>query len=352
MIFLPGDRIPIKGFGWAPRTWMSADMIDHPDPISLISKAAKLDPRDRGLLVEYPGFLLHCEDREAMLSSTHGDGFWFPSDNSLTEWYHVDVADDTEYSKTKGIMNPRRREELAIILCRPRPSQIAEIGLLVEVHYIDVQKQVGQERETRTFLVYVRRRVLVRRETAEEVIRERRATIEQNPDSSIICGEALDDTQQWYVDCRTTDMQDAINNSQEPLAAATISRISLPRNRPIRMPNTMENAPPSGSERDTSKPPTEHSHGSEQHTAPEQAPATTVTGDPDQNGKTPVSDSQGSMLGGLFQRPTFNEFFPEASGGSSHWWDRGSRPPDTNGESSHWWGKAFKRTDTFSTNRP
>jgi len=35
MIFLPGPRLAKKGYGWAPRTWLSSREIDSPDPLSL-----------------------------------------------------------------------------------------------------------------------------------------------------------------------------------------------------------------------------------------------------------------------------------------------------------------------------
>src|SRR5689334_4831978 len=32
LIFLPGEKLALQGFGWAPRSFMEAYKLDHPDP--------------------------------------------------------------------------------------------------------------------------------------------------------------------------------------------------------------------------------------------------------------------------------------------------------------------------------
>ncbi|KAH7064419.1 hypothetical protein BKA63DRAFT_173216 [Paraphoma chrysanthemicola] len=226
IIFLPGDRIQMKGFGWAPLTWMEAGGVDHPDPISVISKSAKLEPLKGGLLVEFPGFLLHCQDRNAILGFTNGKGFWFPSDSSLSEWYHVERADNKEFSTKKGVVYEERAEQLAIILSRPRPREMAEIGLLVEVYEIREQRELGKDSGKRIFKVFIIGRVTVRRETdtrdeqkarKDEIIQSRKETYHKR----IICGEALEDDQQWYVDSRTGSDGEMDETSKIPTEAAS-----------------------------------------------------------------------------------------------------------------------------------
>ena len=244
IIFLPGDRIQLPGFGWAPRSWMEAQGVDHPDPISVISKSAKLEPQKGGLLVEFPGFLLHCQDRNAIMGYTNGKGFWFPSDSSLSEWYHVERADGKEYSIKKGIVDKQRTEDLAIILSRPRPREIAEIGLLVEIHKKKEQRELGKDRGKRIFAVYILGRVNVKREIDEEKIRKKRKEIiESRKDEyreKIICGEALED-QQWYVDSRTTIDEEMGEESRAPTQAA--SEVNIPttgRSKPFGMRGGVE----------------------------------------------------------------------------------------------------------------
>ena len=236
IIFLPGDRIQLKGFGWAPLTWMEAEGVDHPDPISVISKSAKLEPLKGGLLVEFPGFLLHCQDRNAILGFTNGKGFWFPSDSSLSEWYHVERADNKEFSTKKGVVYGERAEQLAIILSRPRPREIAEIGLLVEVYETREQRELGKDGGKRIFKVYIIGRVNVRRETdtrdeqkarKDEIIQSRKDTYRKR----IICGEALEEDQQWYVDSRTGSDGGMDEEPKVPTEAASEINVTISEGR-------------------------------------------------------------------------------------------------------------------------
>ncbi|KAI4654187.1 uncharacterized protein J4E78_007232 [Alternaria triticimaculans] len=231
IIFLPGPRIQISAFGWAPKSWMLAHGPDYPDPVALSRKAAVLSP-EYGLQVEFPGFLLHCEDRDAILGhQTNGTGFRFPCDNSLTEYYRVTWDETEEYSKQRGIIGEQRSEDLAIILCRPRPGQFPEIGLLVEIHTTKQEKRdLGQDSVRRVFAVYMRRRVKVRRETGDLNLATKvkeimnRAHEEQ---SRIICGEILNEDQKWIVDCRI-DSAKKISKEQVATRSATPVRSTRP----------------------------------------------------------------------------------------------------------------------------
>ncbi|KAH8745928.1 hypothetical protein F5883DRAFT_702063 [Diaporthe sp. PMI_573] len=63
MIFLPGAKVEgHQGFGWAPRTWLSAHEIDYPNPLN--HWTGKTDLPSTGLEVKYPGFLLHTIGRD------------------------------------------------------------------------------------------------------------------------------------------------------------------------------------------------------------------------------------------------------------------------------------------------
>ncbi|KAJ4372383.1 hypothetical protein N0V83_004157 [Neocucurbitaria cava] len=260
IIFLPGDRIREQGFGWAPTTWMSADGIDHPDPISMTSRAATLSTQNRGLLVEYPGFLLHYQNRNAIVGATDGQGFWFPSDNTLTEWYHVEWADYRTYSANKGIIDEWRSEDLAIILCRPRPRQIAEIGLLVEIHETVEQRELGKDEVNRVFAVYMLRRVTLRRETNEDRLQKKKEEIldSRKPDNQrkIIFGEVLEDHQKWYVDCRMTSVKSDHKQSGES-SSPNQHVASTVRDRPILLRGATETGMQAESERGTPRAGTE-----------------------------------------------------------------------------------------------
>lgn len=139
IIFLPGDRVQIPGYGWSPRTWLSAHEVDFPDPLSLVDSTAELDTRDdsppRGLKVRYPGFRLYAENRHIFFSTDkQHKAFYFPVNQHLQEWYKVEATDndsgDLFLQKTRSGNNP-----LAIILSRERPQEFPpEIGLLVQIY--------------------------------------------------------------------------------------------------------------------------------------------------------------------------------------------------------------------------
>ena len=136
IIFLPGDRIDRQGYGWAPRTWMSANSTDPPDPLSFMNSTAELDTDVdhglNGLKVRYPGFLLHAQDRDIVLSTDkHLRKFWFPTGPSFLDWYAVE-AEDTEQPFLEDIR--KSTKQLAIITSRPKPANMpAEVGLLVQI---------------------------------------------------------------------------------------------------------------------------------------------------------------------------------------------------------------------------
>jgi hypothetical protein len=256
MIFLPGDRIRKPGFGWAPTTWMSAHGIDHPDPISLISRPATLAPKNYGLSVEYPGFLLHYMKRNNVLKPDHGGEFWFSSDNTLTEWYHASFVGDKDHSPNRGIIDESRDEDLAIILCRPRPRHRAEIGLLVEIHRTIKQRELGKDNVKRIFAVYIRHRITLQRELDDEKIQEKRNEILQSRladvQSKIICGEVLEEDQRWYVDCRITSVEEDNEEKGQPTSDMVQTQPSGTRERPFGNRGAAETGVQGESERGTS----------------------------------------------------------------------------------------------------
>jgi len=172
MIFLPGQKVAShKGFGWAPRTWMSAHEVDYPDPLSNWKFPTTLEAD--GLGVKYPGFLLHTRNmtsRRIILGTdqtqTH---FTFPVDRKLLEWYNAKRADkETPHPQIDRFV--RSNKPLAIILSRAQPGESPyEIGLLVEIHKTINKKTYGENAaEADDFTVYncyIIQRMLVWRQT-------------------------------------------------------------------------------------------------------------------------------------------------------------------------------------------
>lgn len=234
IIFLAGTRISISGFGWAPRSWMSADKIDYPDPIAMIAKPAKLLSTREGLEVEYPGFLLHYENRSAILPVPDGKGFWFPSDNSLTEFYHVTNADYKSHNNQRG--NSREHEELAIILSHPRPGQIPEIGLLVKVETVRTERSLGQDDVQNILVVHMLSRVKVQRETREGTLKSQKQAMAgrlSGKASQMIYGETLEENQRWQVDCPPSEIEKQVMTATQALGLSGSQQEVAPMDRPI-----------------------------------------------------------------------------------------------------------------------
>jgi hypothetical protein len=153
LIFLPGEKLTILGFGWAPTTWMSRTEESYPYPLTFVSKPTELRPE--GLLVQYPGFLLHGGDPSLILATNHGDSreLVFPTERHLSEWYKAIVVDPPDLSPVANKILQRTKSNFTqgestddgqrskppsfgIILSRSKPGEWPEeIGLLVEVYH-------------------------------------------------------------------------------------------------------------------------------------------------------------------------------------------------------------------------
>jgi len=202
IIFLPGQKVDIRGFGWAPKTWMSGHEVDYPDPLRKWTNATRL--HQGGLLVKYPGFLLHTPSdrirRRILGTDNVNETFQFPSDRKLLEWYNVKPADPQHSVKyLNEIINTT--EQLAIILSRPRPGDSPpEIGLLVGIH--KENEKTGQREEVKTeFECYIIRRLHVWRETSSNYLSgpgrmgRDQSTGNKEPDEK----EKLGNTPHWNV---------------------------------------------------------------------------------------------------------------------------------------------------------
>ena len=197
IIFLPGKRMTTPGFGWAPESWMSGQKIDYPDPLSTMVSAAKLD-KDKGLLVQYPGILLHAQNPNLILGTSQKP-IQFPVDSTLLEFYEVEHADGSEVAKGTFL---ERVHDLAIILCRPKPRELAEIALLVEIRREITQRGIGNQGSSKIYEVFIVRRVKIKRLTGLTQLSQWMSYVHQanHEDDKFICGEVLGSDQKWYVD--------------------------------------------------------------------------------------------------------------------------------------------------------
>ncbi|KAK6071089.1 hypothetical protein SCUP515_08112 [Seiridium cupressi] len=209
MIFLPGERLNRRGFGWALNTWLSTHEIDYPDPLRVWKQATVLD-QNLGLQVQYPGFLLYPDSpktRGKILGTTAGtdtDGhevkFSFPVDRSLSEWYSFNPADENTSDQLNRLQTAE--STLAIILSGPQPREWPrEIALLVEVEKSGNPDTIQQP----VYHTRIIHRIMIWREpnhlhTQENKLHYRKGFFRGPDEPSVCLGEVLGPSQSWWVD--------------------------------------------------------------------------------------------------------------------------------------------------------
>ncbi|KAJ6436688.1 hypothetical protein O9K51_10807 [Purpureocillium lavendulum] len=214
VIFLPGEKVNRKAFGWAPRTWLSAYEMDYPDPLSFWDKPTDFN-KENGLGVRYRGFLLHpgsqrCRSRILGTSVDEGP-FIFPIDRSLSECYSIQRLEDPAAS---GQPNELTRQvtdntQLAVILSGALPRESPrEIALLVEVERLGKQSRSDDALDERAveYRASIIHSILIWRDASHLKNEDGRlgfmasCTGGAGEDRDICLGEALDQTQRWWVD--------------------------------------------------------------------------------------------------------------------------------------------------------
>ena len=210
IIFLPGPRVRILGYRWAPRSWMVHDHSGNVDPMRGMTSffgPASISP-DKGLEVCFPGFLLHTGDNDDILKSIPGkDGSWreftFPTDRTLLDWFHVKQDDGS--AGNVGARSSGKEYQLALIMSRGRPSQTPEVGLLVEIHRTIISARNGTPSRN-TYVVKIICRAFVNRETDHDKVMKARADISGFRGDNTIIGEVLNDDQEWLIDPTNLDL--------------------------------------------------------------------------------------------------------------------------------------------------
>lgn len=187
MIFLPPPRLKVRGFGWAPQSWMNANQIDHPDPLSFAraENFAEASLSDDGFLVQFPGFrLIASNGEEENILMSNGVALQFPTDSSMTKWYGIRKADKMD-PKDPNMSFNTSGEKFAIIVPQIDIRGEEEIGLMVRLR--DEEKSI-----LRVYIVF---RVWVKQDTGST-----------RPDFPKVIGEELGAEQQWRVDAFTQEI--------------------------------------------------------------------------------------------------------------------------------------------------
>ena len=219
MIFLPGQRLSAKGFGWAPVSWLSMREIDVPDPFQIQAPKAKWSPHN-GLVVNFPGIrLLEVNPRDGVNNPLGTEGkFHFSTNRHRLEWYNVkEVTDDVlpDASKLEDM-------ELALILPRYPLEAPQEIALLVSIF------RTLHE----THYVWIQCRVWISRQNSEREIKKWQKEFDKGVAPNLLCGQVLREQQSWCVDSKERPIQ------QEPVAPAP------PRSPPSAPPPSLQEPPP------------------------------------------------------------------------------------------------------------
>ncbi|MCJ1445542.1 MAG: hypothetical protein MMC23_006047 [Stictis urceolatum] len=186
-IFLAGPKLTGKGYGWAPRTWLSQQEVDPPDPLEpALRKDARFIPGS-GFEVQYPGYKLHQlgpKSTSALWTSKH---FNFPVDSTLLEWYNVEKADDWDRFPTDAEINGRM---LALILPRLPVMNTREIAVLVAIN----------QPQNDAYNADILARVWTSRERDQKTLEQWREGFQKNAHQTAFLGEELMNTQRWFVD--------------------------------------------------------------------------------------------------------------------------------------------------------
>jgi hypothetical protein len=216
VIFLPGERLCLEGFGWAPRSWMTGKEIDYPDPLSLPQSTTRL-VREKGLCVRYPGFLFHCRDsRDVFWPEGDNSYVQFPCDSTFEECYKFRRASLLEKTPIGMALENMR---FAIILCRPKPREREEIALLVNIIDETHPGRHGSSVFTRVYRVEIICRILIQRAIGvdrSEELRKLTSTRDARKGPGFICGEELSSDQEWIVDAYFEDKPPTDTGQDEP----------------------------------------------------------------------------------------------------------------------------------------
>ncbi|KAK7926582.1 hypothetical protein PG985_003580 [Apiospora marii] len=207
IIFLPGDKINIRGYAWAPKTWLSAHEVTYPEPMSFWNSPTELSAD--GLLVHYPGFILHTDcpkTRNSILGTATNSGeneyFSFPVDRTLKEWYSVTKAEERSYCNLAIVH--QSTSKLAIIASRAPSELPREIALLVEIKKEDSSPRADCGPGAIDYYVKVIRRLYIWRHAKDstEVARARLKNDDfgSTETQDFLVGEKFGPRQRWWVD--------------------------------------------------------------------------------------------------------------------------------------------------------
>ncbi|CZR69110.1 uncharacterized protein PAC_19011 [Phialocephala subalpina] len=190
IIFLPHPKLMIEGvpetngYAWAPQTWLTRQAHTYPLYMPL-RKAGTIGKH--GLLVEFPGILLHFPDGPIQERK-----FWVPVNQSMHEWLKVEAHQDHEQEDWKTFWEQEVcvGTELTIIKGGPDAREQWDVGVLV--------REKGTMRNGQVRWVEILCRVWVRLETNSDVIKRLVKGFRENS-NPMVFGTKLE-KQEWCID--------------------------------------------------------------------------------------------------------------------------------------------------------
>ncbi|KAI0201368.1 hypothetical protein F4808DRAFT_459858 [Astrocystis sublimbata] len=190
IIFLPppmllmNDIPETRGYGWAPRTWLSRQ--SHPYPLYPSVHQAALQCK-RGLLVRFPGIQLHCTGARPADKI-----FWVPLGQSMHEWLKIHAQTDKEWVKfwEEEVMGGVVKDHTTIIMSSPKCRDNWDIGILV--------RKKGELRNGEVRWVERVCRVRVRLETNPSIVQEQLKSFREHK-KDVVFGTQIDE-REWCID--------------------------------------------------------------------------------------------------------------------------------------------------------
>ncbi|KAH8899864.1 hypothetical protein GQ53DRAFT_203284 [Thozetella sp. PMI_491] len=200
MIFLPGPKLPVKGFAWAPVSWMCKRSRDLASPLFVSDQRLSFLTRN-GLHVQYRGIRLH-PGRKALESQ-----FWIPTTRNLTKWFRVEFIPESDNDSWAEIWERAcEGDELpGIIRSRFDRHEEPELALLVKGTCRRNEElnngTNGNSTHAREDVWWTKSlcRVWIQWETNHAVAARLTEDFRYNIDE-MTWGESLDADQRWVVD--------------------------------------------------------------------------------------------------------------------------------------------------------
>ena len=184
IIFLPAPKLPIDGYGWAPKTWLTKQARSSPLMRPLRQGGSVMK---KGFLVEFPGLILHCPHQ-----SLENEIFWVPVQQGLHKWYKVKADRGSKGQDFKDFWETyvSTASEPSIIMSTNTIRDRWEIGVLVHTKGLLTKGEVRW--------VQILCRVWVRLETNTNVMRKQGDLFREKEDA-VVFGERLR-SQKWCID--------------------------------------------------------------------------------------------------------------------------------------------------------